>query len=103
MIAQIISHTTVSPILIIKGKVILPPMSVSVVRVKMPEVLDINNLYELNLDTFQLPKGVIPLDIIHRIDHKTPKNLHVPILNTNNAICSPTKNSSIATLALAGR
>ena len=49
MIAQGISHTTVIPILKIKGKVTLPPMSVSVVGVKMPEVLDINNLYELNL------------------------------------------------------
>ena len=77
-------------------------MSIPVVGVKKPEVPDINNLYELNFDTFQLPKGVIPLDILHRIDLKTPKNLTIPILNTNNTTCSLTKNSPIATLVSAG-
>ena len=73
MIAQNISNTTVSPILKIKGKVALPPMYVSVVGVKMPEVPDINNLYDLNFDTFQLLEGGIPLNILHRIDQNTPK------------------------------
>ena len=91
-----------TPILKIKGKVTLPPMSISVVGVKVLEVPDINNLYELNLILFQLPKGVIPLDVLHRIDHKTPKNLTIPILNTNNTTCSLTKNSPIATLVSAG-
>ena len=35
---------------------------------------DTNNLYELNFDMFQLSEGVIPLDMLHRMDHKTPKN-----------------------------
>ena len=33
---------------------------------------DTNNLYELGLDTFQLPEEIIPLDILHQTDHKTP-------------------------------
>ena len=60
MIAQNIFHTTVSPILKIKGKVMLPPSPVPMVGVKMPEVPNINNIYELNFDTFQLAKGVFP-------------------------------------------
>ena len=60
MIAQNISHATVSPKLKTKGKVMLPLMSVSVVGVKMPEVPDINSLYELNFDTFQLPEESFP-------------------------------------------
>ena len=103
MIAQSISCTTVSPRLKIRGKVMLPPMSVSVVGVNMPEVPDINNLYELNFDTFQLSEGVIPLDVLYRIDHKTPKHLYIPILNTNNTICSLTKYSAIAMLAFTGK
>ena len=50
-------------------------MSVSVVEIKMLKVPDTNNLYELNFDMFQLPEGVIPLDVLHRMDHKTPKTL----------------------------
>ena len=68
----------------------------------MPAVQDINNLYELNFDTFQLPEGVIPFDGQHRIDYKTPKTLKIPIMNINNT-CSLTRNSPVATLALAGR
>ena len=103
VLAQSISHTTVNPILKIKGKVTLPPISISVVGVKMAEVPDVNNLYELNFDTFQLPEGVIPLDALHMIDHKTPKNLIIPILNPNNTICNLTKNSPISILVLAGK
>ena len=69
----------------------------------MPKVPDVYNLYELNFDSFHLPEGVIPLDIIHRIDYKISKNLTIPILNTNSTICSLNKNSPIGTLILAGK
>ena len=81
----------------------LPPMSILVAGIKPPEAPDVNNLYELNFDTFQIPKGVIPLDVLHRIDHKTPGNLTIPILNTNNTTCTLTKSSPIATLVAAGK
>ena len=74
-------------------------MSISVVEIKTPIIPDTNNLYELNFDTFQLPEGVIPMDILHRIDQKTPKTLNIHIMNTSNTTCSLTKNSPIATLA----
>ena len=78
-------------------------MSISVLEIKMPEVPDTNNLYELNFDTFQLPEGVIPLCILHRIDHKTPKTLNIPIMNTTSTTCGLTKTSQIARLAPEGR
>ena len=51
----------------------LPPMYISIVGIKTPTLQNTNNLYELNFDTFQLPEGVIPLDVLHRVDHKTPQ------------------------------
>ena len=60
-------------------------MSVSVISVKLPPLLNTNDVYELNFNTFQLPEGVIPLDIPHKVNHKTPQNLNIPILNTNNS------------------
>ena len=90
MIALSILQATTNPILKTKGKVALTPMSVSVMEIKMPTVPNTNNLYELNFDMFQLP-GVIPLDILHRMDHKSPKKLNIPIMNNNNTACSLTK------------
>ena len=52
MIAQSILQATNNPILRTKGKVTLPPMSVSVVEIKMPRVPNTKNLYELNLIHF---------------------------------------------------
>ena len=66
-------------------------MSVYVIEIKTPMVPDTNNLYELHFDTFQLPEGVISLDVLHRMDHKTPETLNIPIMNTNNTHCSLTK------------
>ena len=103
MIAQAILQSTNSPKLKNKDKITVPLMSISIVEIKMPTLQNTTNLYELNLDTFQLPKGVIPLDVLHRIDHKTLQNLSIPILNTNNSFCSIPKNSPIATLAPAGK
>ena len=103
MMVQAISQTVNSPLLKTKGKVTLPPSSNSIVGIKTPIIQNTNILYELNVDTFQLPKGIIPLDVLHRVDHKTPQSLNIPILNTNNSPCSITKNSAIATSVLAGK
>ena len=50
----------------------LPPVSVSIIEVRAPKLADTTNLYEMNAATFQLPKGIILLDVLHRVDHKTP-------------------------------
>ena len=57
-------------------------MSISIVEIKMAMLQNTNNLYELNLDTFQLPEGIVPLDILYRIDYKTMQSLSIPIWNT---------------------
>ena len=103
MIAEAILQITHSPILETKAKITLPPVSVSVKGIKMPTLQDTNNVYELTFDTFQLPEVVIPLDILHRVNHKTPQNLNILIFNTNNCFCSISRNSAIATLVLAGK
>ena len=103
MIAQCVLQATTKPKLKTKGKVTLPTMSVCVVEIKMPMVCNTNNLYELNFDIFQLLEGVIPLDVLHRMDHNTPKTLNIPIMNVNNKTCGLTKHWPIATLTLVGR
>ena len=103
MIAQAISQTINSPILRKKGKITLPSMSVSIVAIKTPTLHNTNNLYELNFNTFELPEGVIPLDIVHRVDHRTPQSLNIPIPNVNNSSCSISKGSPIATLRPLGK
>ena len=85
MIAEAILQVTDSPILKTKGKITLPPMSVSVTGIQMPQLCDTNHVYKLNFDTCQLPESVIPFDILHRVDHKTPQNLNILILNTNSS------------------
>ena len=54
-------------------------------------------------NTFELPEVIIPLDVMHHMEHKMPRTLKVPILNTNNTISSLAKNSPIATLVPAGK
>ena len=103
MISEVILQITNNPTRKTKGKITLPPMPVSVIGVKTPTLCNTNSAYELNFDTFQLPGGVIPLDILHRVNHKTPQNLNIPILNTNNRFCSISRNSPIATLVPAGK
>ena len=78
-------------------------MSISIVAIKTPTIQNTNNFYELNLDTFQLPEGVVLLDVVHRVDHKSPQSINIPILNTNNSSCSISKGSPMATLTLVGK
>ena len=44
-----------------------------------PQSLDTNSLFEINLDR-QLPKGIIPLDMLHNINHKQPHELIILLL-----------------------
>ena len=52
MIAEAISQVTDNPIIKTKAKITLPPMSVSVINVKMSALHNTNNIYELNFSTF---------------------------------------------------
>ena len=78
-------------------------MSISVISVKTSPLHNTSNIHELNFSTSKLPEGVIPLDVVHRVDHKTPGYLNIPVLNTNHSSCSIPRSSPIVTLALAGK
>ena len=80
MITEAILQVTNSYILKSKGKITLLLMSVSLISVKILPLCNTNDMYELNLNTFQLPESIIPLDILHKINHKTPQYLNIPIL-----------------------
>ena len=71
VIAQSNSQALDYPIIQTKGKVTLLPMSVSILEAKTPNISNTTNLYEVSANTFQLPGGVILLDILHRVNHKT--------------------------------
>ena len=56
MLAQSCSQLTTNLISKTKGKIKLLPSSISVIQVRTPKIPDPNNIYELDFDTFQLPK-----------------------------------------------
>ena len=56
----------------------------------------------MNAVTAQLPEGMILLDILHRVYHKTPQYLNILALNANNVPCSIGKNIPIASMHPAG-
>ena len=95
---QSVSQALDYPIIKTKGKVTLLPTSVPIIEVKTPKISNTTYLYEVSLDTFQLPEGVIQLDILHRVDHKTPQHLNIPVLNANNVSCSIGKNMPTASM-----
>ena len=51
-------------------------------------------MFEITLDR-QLLKGLIPLDILHNIQHKQPQEMLVPLLNTINSVVTVTVLGSI--------
>ena len=75
MLAQSCLQLTTNPMLKPKGKIKLLPSSVSVIEVRTTGIPDPSNIYELNFSMFQLPKGVIPLDVMHHVDHEMPQTL----------------------------
>ena len=83
------------PIIKMKGKVELNPESIALVEVQAPKDIIGNRKYQLNPEGY-LPRGIIPLDLIHSFD-KTPRMLYVPILNTSSKYESIAKDSLLGT------
>ena len=63
-----------------KGQCTIQHRSITWITIQTPKNLDNNGLYKINLDR-QLPTGIIPLDIMHNLNHKQPGELIVPPLN----------------------
>ena len=78
-------------------------MLVSIIEVKTPKISNTTNLYEVSADAFQLPEGIILLDILHRANHKTLQHLNISVLNANNILCSIGKNMPIASMHPVGK
>ena len=57
----------------------------------------------MNANTSCLPEGIILLDVLHRVDHKTLQHLNILALNTNNVPCSIGKNTPIASMHPVGK
>ena len=58
----------------------------------MPRNIQVNSLLEITLDR-QLPKGLIPLDVLHNIQHKEPQEMLIPLLNIMNLVVKLLKNT----------
>ena len=71
MVVQSITTPTMEPIIKTKGKIKLSPHSITIVSVKTPPNVDTSHAYDLN-HKFPLPSGLIPIDVIHKFDHKIP-------------------------------
>ena len=63
----------------------------------MPRNLQVNSLLEINLDR-QLPKGLIPLDVLHNIQHNQPQEMIIPLLNIMNLVVKLPKNTILCSI-----
>ena len=64
----------------------------------MPRNIQVNSLLEINLDR-QVPKGLIPLDVLHNIQHKQPQEMLIPLLNIMNSIVKLLKSTILGSIA----
>ena len=85
-----------------KDRITLPPVSVSIIEIKTLKLTNTTNLYKMNAVTAQLPEGMILLDVLHRVNHKTPQYLNIPVLN-NNVSFNIVKNMPIASMHPVGK
>ena len=68
-----------------KGQCALQGRSITWISVKTPRNIQANNFLKIYLDR-QLPKGLIPLDVLHNIEHKQPQEMLIPLLNVMNSL-----------------
>ena len=68
------------------------------ISIKTPRNIQVNSLLEINLDR-QLLKGLIPLDILHNIQHKQPQEMLILLLNVMNSVIKLQKNTILGSIA----
>ena len=66
-------------------------------QLKHQRNIQANNLLKINLDR-QLPKGLIPLDVLHNIEHKQPQEMLIPLLNVMNSVVKLPKNTILGSI-----
>ena len=76
------------PIVWNSGALTLPPRSISVISVQSPTDIGTKHLYQLDAAD-DLPSGIIPLAVGHKIHHKQPKLFKIPLINTqHSSVCN---------------
>ena len=73
--------------------------SITWITIKIPQNLNNNSLYEINLDR-KLPAGIIPLDVVHNLNHKQPCKLVITLLNVGHTDVKLLKNTILGSLNL---
>ena len=63
-----------------QGQCTLQHRAITWISVQTLQSLDTNSSFEINLDR-QLPKSIIPLDVLHNISHKQSHEVIIPLLN----------------------
>ena len=84
-------------IAITKGQCTIPGRSITWICIKTPRSIKANALLEI-ISNRQLPKGLIPLDILHNVHHKQPQEMLIPILNTSTYIVKLSKNTVLGSI-----
>ena len=77
MLAQSIPTPTMEAIVKNKSKIKLGPHSV--ISIKTPPNVTTNQIYKTS-HKFPLLSGVIPVDVVHKIDNKVPHELNHPYI-----------------------
>ena len=81
----------------IKGQYTLQSRSITWISIQTPQNLNTNSIFNISLDR-QLPTGIIPLDVLHNINNKQPRELVIPLLNVANTDIKLTKNTVLGSL-----
>ena len=80
-----------------KGQCTLQSRSITWISIQTSQSLDTNGLFEISLDR-QLPKGIIPLDVLHSIHNRQPQELIIPIINIANTDITLLRNTILGSL-----
>ena len=71
--------------------------SITWVTIKTPQNLNNNGLYKITFDR-KLPAGIIPLDVIHKLNHKQPGELVIILLNIGHTDVELPKNTILGSI-----
>ena len=96
-IANSISQGTTKQLAKTKGQYTMQRKSVTWITVKSPPHLNHESLHEI-LFNRQLPSGIVPLDIIHKLNHRHLRELLIPLLNISHREVKILKNSILGSI-----
>ena len=96
-LALILTSQSANQLVKTKDQCALPSRSITWISVKTPRNIQANNLLKINLDR-QLPKGLIPLNVLHNMEPKQPQEMLIPLSNVMNTVVKLPKNTIIGSV-----